>query len=425
MKVRVEPGSIAGIIAAPPSKSMTQRAFAGALLHKGRTTIYNAGKSADEQAALQIIQQLGASVVQQADGTIVVNSNGVVPISGQINCNESGLATRLFAPVAALSAQAINVAGAGSLLQRDIVGLEEVFRDLGVALPGFNGHVPFTLQGPLTAKDITIDSGESSQLLSGLLFAFSYAATEPVTITVKKLSSKPYIDMTLDVLRQFGRPVANSNYQSFTIDPTLFTQTENITIDIAGDWSSAAGLLVAGAIAGKVSISGLANNNIQADNAIIAVLKEAGAVVEWRDGMVSVSSVSLKCFDYNATDSPDLFPVLAILAACCDGESTIKGLHRLFNKESNRAESIGEMLQSFDVPFSMEDDTLFVTGVGALQGTIIDSYNDHRIVMAAAIGALRANGPVDIEHAEAVNKSYPDFFKDLISCGGKCTFIDK
>ena len=182
---------------------------------------------------------------------------------------------------------------------------------------------------------------------------------------------------------------------------------------------------MAGSIAGKVSISGLANNNIQADNAIIAVLKEAGAVVEWRNGMVSVSSASLKCFDYNATHSPDLFPVLAILAACCDGESTIKGLHRLFNKESNRAESIGELLQSFDVPFSMEDDTLFVTGVGALQGTIIDSYNDHRIVMAAAIGALRANGPVDIEHAEAVNKSYPDFFKDLISCGGKCTFIDK
>jgi 3-phosphoshikimate 1-carboxyvinyltransferase len=129
-------------------------------------------------------------------------------------------------------------------------------------------------------------------------------------------------------------------------------------------------------------------------------------------------------FEFDATDCPDLFPVLSVLAACCRGESYIRGVHRLFTKESNRAESIGEMLENFDVPYAIEDDTLAITGVKKLRGTVIDAHNDHRIAMAAAIGALRAGSRVDIVGAEAVNKSYPAFFNDLQLCGARCNFID-
>jgi 3-phosphoshikimate 1-carboxyvinyltransferase len=146
----------------------------------------------------------------------------------------------------------------------------------------------------------------------------------------------------------------------------------------------------------------------------------AGAGIEQGENSVTVKKAQLKGFELDATHSPDLFPILAILAACCQGESYINGIHRLHHKESNRVESIAEMLQNFDVPFSLEGDSFCITGVKKLQGTVIDSYSDHRIVMAAAIGALRANGPVDILEAESVNKSYPGFFSSLSLCGINC-----
>jgi 3-phosphoshikimate 1-carboxyvinyltransferase len=423
MKARVEPGDLSDTISAPASKSMTQRAYAAALLHKGTTIIQGAGHSDDEQAALQIIQQLGAKIVSTTPGKIEIYSTGeVTPITGVINCNESGLSARLFSPIAALSAQAIRIDGAGSLPRRPMEGFKDIFAALQVHLPAFTGYIPFTLQGPVLPQSISVDASGGSQLLSGLLFALTAAIT-PLTIEVSGLKSKPYIDMTLAMLAHFGKPVAHDNYKSFYVDPALFTSRDAVEITIEGDWSGAAGLLVAGAIAGSITIRNLDAHSLQADRAILTVLEAAGATVSLNDAGISVKQARLKAFEFDSSESPDLFPVLAILAACCEGESYITGIHRLFHKESNRAQSISEMLQNFDVPYAIEDDALCITGANKLQGTIIDPFHDHRIVMAAAIGALRASGPVDILHAQSVNKSYPDFFKDLALCGGKTSFI--
>jgi len=432
MKAIIEPGNIHGTINCPPSKSMTQRAYAAALLRHGRTIIKNAGSSEDERAALEIIQQLGARVISTVDVAhfgcvphlVEIESNGVHPIADTILCGESGLSARLFAPIAALSKQAIKIDGTGSLLRRPMTGIEEVFAQLNVSLTGFNGYIPFTIKGPIVPTAIKMDAGDSSQLLSGLLFALSSCATEPVTIEVANLNSKPYIDLTIDVLKYFGRNITHNNYKEFYIDPATFTNLENVKINIEGDWSSAAYLLVAGAIAGEVTIKNLDAASKQADVAILTVLKDAGATVAIHGDGVTVRREALRAFEFDATQCPDLFPVLSILAACCEGESYIAGVHRLFYKESNRAESISEMLQNFDVPFSISDDTLCITGVKKLQGTVIDSFNDHRMAMAATIGALRAGGQVDILHAQVVNKSYPGFWGDLILCGGKCTFVE-
>jgi 3-phosphoshikimate 1-carboxyvinyltransferase len=274
----------------------------------------------------------------------------------------------------------------------------------------------------MQVKDIELDGSESSQFLSGLLFAYAYAAKETVTITVKNLKSKPYIDLTLEVLKTFGREIKHDNYERFIIDPSLFITHEVVELHIEGDWSSAANWLIAGAINGALTIKGLNINSTQADTAIINVLQSAGVHIEVSDDIITVDRRNrILPFEFDATDCPDLFPVLSILAACCNNrESSITGVHRLMNKESNRVVSIGDMLYCFGIYFSIEDDTLVISGRSQLEYATIDSYNDHRIVMAAAIGALRAQNSVVILDTDAVNKSYPDFFRDLTSLGANC-----
>ncbi|HXS35966.1 MAG TPA: 3-phosphoshikimate 1-carboxyvinyltransferase [Flavipsychrobacter sp.] len=421
MQAIIKPGKIQGTIQAPASKSMMQRACAGALLHDGETIIHHPGNSRDDIAAISIIQQLGAKITNQTEDILEISSNGINPVADSINCGESGLSARLFSAIAALSNKSIQIRGEGSLLKRPMVGFDKVFSQLGVQLPDFNGQIPFTIKGPLHPQSISLDASLSSQFLSGLLFALSYAAKEPLTINVSNLKSKPYVDLTLDVLNHFDRPIVNDNYQRFLIDPAQFEKKQKIEIEIEGDWSGAANWLVAGCIAGTpVTITGLNLESKQADKRILDLLQIAGAIPDIKNDRITIEKTSLQEFEFDATDCPDLFPILSILAACTEGESYIHGLHRLFHKESNRAESIGEMLQQFEVPYSIEDDSLCITGTETFPAATIDSYNDHRIVMAASIGALRTKGTVIINEAEAVDKSYPDFFRHFVSARAEC-----
>ncbi len=418
MKVTIEPGRISGTITAPPSKSLTQRALAAALLHKGTTIIGNAGYSEDEQVALQIVKQLGAIVDehQQANGTrnLTIKSQGVSPVTGEINCGESGLSARLFTSIAALHNKPITITGQGSLLTRPMEGITEVLSALGVSVTSTSGNLPFDICGPLKAGSFKMSAAGGSQFLSGLLFALCAAATEPITIGVIGLKSRPYIDLTLDVLKQFGKPVTHHRYREFYIDPALFSHTGTVEIAVEGDWSSASCMLVAGAIAGEITVTNLNPASLQADRALLDILQQTGAMVTVTGNSIAVAKAPLQPFEFDATHCPDLFPALATLAVFCNGDSRIVGVHRLFHKESNRIESITEMLWSYGVHFSVEE------GGIRPHGTIIDSYNDHRIVMAAAVCALRAKSQVDIPGAEAVNKSYPGFFSDLRACGARC-----
>jgi 3-phosphoshikimate 1-carboxyvinyltransferase len=424
MKVTIEPGGINGSVVAPASKSITQRAFAAALLHKGTSTIYNAGNSADEQAALQIVKQLGAQVIGHeitgSTSTLKIASNGIVPISDTINCNESGLSARLFTPIAALHHTPILITGHGSLLARPIEGIDDLLPKLGITITNYNGYLPYTVCGPLSPVSTKLYAGGSSQLVSGTLFAYAAAATQPVTLQVAGLKSKPYIDLSLQVLEQFGKKITHKSYREFYIDPANFIDIAQPEITIEADWSSASCMLVAGAVAGSVTIANLKQDSLQADRAILEVLQQAGAGISITADGISTYRNALRAFEFDATHCPDLFPALAVLAVFCQGDSRIMGVQRLFHKESNRIESIAEMLWSFGISFSVEDDTLCIEGGTRPGGTVVDSYNDHRIVMAAAVCALRAKSRVDITGAEAVNKSYPDFFKDLASCGIIC-----
>lgn len=409
--IAVSPSFVKGEITVPSSKSLMQRAFAAALLHVGTTIIRHVGMSEDDEAALKVIAALGAKVRVENATTIQINSKGLQPQTSTIHCGESGLSARVFTFIAALSNQKITLTGTGSLMRRPMLFFEEILPQLEVKIFDFNGQLPITLQGKLLPKNISIDSGVSSQFLSGLLFAFSDAATDRCCIEVKNLNSKPYIDLTLQVLAHFGKKVSHEAYKRFYIEPKT-TAPSVVEISIEADWSSVAYWIVGGLLNGSVFLEGLTENSFQADKILLDVATQCGGQYEFNDGILHVKKAAvLNSFDFDATNSPDLFPILAVLAACCEGVSSIKGLHRLKHKESDREESIKNMLYQLAVPFKVVNDTLEITGVKTFPATTVHSHQDHRIAMAAAIAALRSSGKIIIEQASCVSKSYPDFFK--------------
>jgi 3-phosphoshikimate 1-carboxyvinyltransferase len=414
--VTINPGKISGIINAPTSKSSMQRACAAALLNKGKTIIANPGNSNDDLAALGVIANLGA-VYLNNPSELVVESNGVKPVSDEMNCGESGLGIRMFAPIAALSGQEIIINGSGSLLTRPMNFFDEIFPKLSIRIESNNGKLPIKIRGPLQPVDITIDGSLSSQFLTGLLMAYGRAATKPVTITVTNLKSKPYIDLTLKVMNDFGFKVINHQYESFEIHPVATSATQPILYTVEGDWSGAAFLLVAGAIAGEITVTGLDVFSTQADKAILQALSMSQAVMSIEEKQIVIGPGKLKAFHFDATDCPDLFPPLVALAAFCEGTTVIEGVSRLAHKESNRGLTLQQEFGKMGIEITLQDDLMLVKGGNGVNAATVHSNHDHRIAMACAVAGLKATGSIVIEEAEAINKSYPDFYEHLKKLG--------
>lgn len=425
MKASVSPSSVSGSIVVPASKSAMQRACAAALIRSGKTVLLNAGVSADDQAALNIIQQLGAKVTVQ-DDKIVIASKGVHPVSGAINCGESGLSVRMFTPIAATSDKPIYITGTGSLVKRPLDFFDLVLPQLGVDCKSNNGLLPLQVTGPMQSRNIEVDGTLSSQFLTGLLFAFSASDAKDVAITVRNLNSKPYIDLTLQVLRDFGlKCPVHQDYKEFYFPATITHQGNGqpLTYTVEGDWSGAAFLLVAGAINGDLTIKGLDIFSTQADKAILQALMQAGAVLSVEEGEIRIRKSKLQAFHFNATDCPDLFPPLVALAAFCEGTTAIEGVHRLTHKESNRALTLQEEFGKMGVVITLQDDLMLVKG-GAVQGAAVHSHHDHRIAMACAVAALSAEAKMIIDDAQAVNKSYPQFWNHMQQLGAVLSLTD-
>jgi len=410
------PSVINGMVTAAASKSAMQRACALALLNNGTTIIQNPGSSNDDLAAINIIQELGA-VINYQDGFLVVKSAGEICSRGSIDCGESGLSLRMFAAIAALSKDEVVLNGSGSLLKRPMHFFDETFPLLNIKVKTNNGYLPVSLHGPLVPKGISIDGSMSSQYLTGILFAYAKAANEPAVVTVNNLKSKPYIDLSISMLKYFGYRVRHNNYTEFHIEPVKETVKE-ITYNTEADWSGAAFLLVAGAIAGNISVKGLDIFSTQADRAIMDVLIETGTDIRVDGNCILVNNNNaLRPFEFDATDCPDLFPPLATLAAYCNGKSVIKGTLRLAGKESNRAETLKDVFTKMGIEITLEDDMMVIYGGTGVRSAELSSHRDHRIAMACAVAGLKAAGAVKIENAEAVNKSYPGFYNHLQMLG--------
>ena len=420
MIAKIQPSTISGIIKAPASKSSMQRACAAALLTKGRSIIHNPGHSNDDQAAMDIIKNLGARI-EMINEKMMVDSDGIVPIENRINCGESGLSIRMFTPIASLSEKEITINGEGSLLNRPMDFFDEILPQLGVTVQSNNGKLPIKIQGPLQPKNIEIDGSLSSQFLTGLLMSYSTADAKDVSIKVNNLKSKPYIDLTLDVMKQFEMKLPeNKNYEEFYFTPiTIGYGLKTIDYSVEGDWSGGAFLLVAGCIAGAITVRGLDLMSTQADRKIMEALNEANASIAVEAKGIKVRPAEMRGFEFDATDCPDLFPPLVVLASYCKGETKIKGVNRLIHKESNRAATLQEEFGKMGVTIELNDDLMIIRGGSVVKGAEVYSHHDHRIAMACAVAALKAEGETTIESAEAVDKSYPDFYSDLRLLGAQ------
>ena len=433
MRATVYQNTLRGEQVAPASKSSMQRACAAALLHRGTTRILNPGHSNDDLAAIDVIQKLGA-IVKTEDASkekinstsIIVHSNGVQPIGDTMNCGESGLGIRMFTPIAALSDQSITVEGIGSLLNRPMHFFDTIFPKLGIEIQSQAGYLPIQIKGPLKPANIEVDGSLSSQFLTGLLMAFAATENTNAVIEVQGLKSKPYIDLTLSVLNTFGWKVQHQDYKRFEFlaHPPL---ADHIDYTVEGDWSGAAFLLVAGAIAGPIVVKGLQLNSTQADKAVMQALKDAGASIDINENAIQIGPAkdkagvvgSLKAFEFDATHCPDLFPPLVALAAVCSGVTILHGVSRLAHKESDRGLTLQKEFAKLGIRIELNQDRMMVYGGTGIKGAEVFSQHDHRIAMACGVAALCADGPITINDAEAVNKSYTDFYKHLQHLGAK------
>lgn len=418
MKAEALRSKIKGKVAAPSSKSAVQRYIAGALLADGLSRINSVSLCDDAEAAIDIARALGADI-SLSEGSITVKG-GFSPLSNQIFCGESGLSARMFTPIAALHNNEIVVNGRGSILKRPFDMVEKPLSALGAVVVSENGYLPLKVRGPLRGGEVTADGSVSSQFITGLLMALPVVKPDSV-IVVENLVSKPYIELTLKIQNEFGIEIINENFRRFSVRGGQVYRPGNFTVE--GDWSGASFLLVMGALAGEVQVTGLDINSLQADRAIINALSLAGANVAISEKGVFVSHDGLNSFEFDISDCPDLAPPLTVLAAACPGKTIIRGTERLSAKESDRGIALEKTMRAIGARITSHGHYLEIDGGEPLKGGTARSFNDHRIAMALAVSALLCESPVIVEGMECINKSYPGFVNDYLGVGGSIKLI--
>jgi 3-phosphoshikimate 1-carboxyvinyltransferase len=413
MRIEAACSAISGTVNAPSSKSAMQRIVAGALLAEGVSQIFSPSFCDDSLAAISIAEALGAEVNITDDRVVI--KGGFSPRQNEIFCGESGLATRMFTPIAALHNGEIIINGKGSILTRPLRMMEGPLSELGVKISTNNGFLPAKLKGPIKGGDVYADGSVSSQFITGLLMALPLVQDDSLLI-VDDLVSKPYIDLTISILKKFGIDINNHNFEKFEITGRQKYKAGDFTVE--GDWSGASFLMVMAAIGGEVVVKNLDLHSTQADKAVFEVLSMSGAGIRTSDDSIIVSKSVLHGFSYDISDCPDLAPPLVVLALACNGRSEITGTDRLVSKESDRGKTLEKTLSSLGGRIKNYRDRIEIFGGLPLEGGLVNSFNDHRIAMALASASLICKTPVIIEGMECINKSYPDFINDFGKLGG-------
>ena len=491
----LEPDVVISDPEVPCSKSFAQRAIIAAALASGTSHLRGYTPCGDNEAAIRVAENLGAKVDRNGGELIITGISaalgdlatlpangvsgepalllggqdksflpeGVAPGLPTLHVGESGLLTRMMIPVMAqLCPGPVVFTGEKTLLGRPLTGAREIMEALGASVTSVDQsdaevpspvRVPLTVQGPLAATRAEISGKHGSQIISGLLMALPFSQKN-TSLIVREPKSIPYMFITVEVLKKFGIKIGNDmlggrDFIESGGDWSLCTEIvfkvkggqrfKAADIDLEGDWSAAANFLVAGAIFGKVEMEGLDTTSLQADLSIMDILMDAGASLSQLDGdkgSITVQRAPLKAFAVDASNCPDLFPIVSVLAAFCQGTSRIAGVGRLANKESDRAKAIVEMLTQMGVKAYVEGDELMVEGhslaqrllahkacvasctpasqPGLLKGGKYTSHHDHRVVMALKVASLGADSPIVIDDETCVEKSFPDFL-DMFS----------
>ncbi|MBP3362105.1 MAG: 3-phosphoshikimate 1-carboxyvinyltransferase [Clostridia bacterium] len=396
MNVRLTPRALGGCVEAPASKSFAHRYIVAAMLSDNKTRININAYSDDILKTLSCVDALGGEY-SRAGSSVTVSPIHAFAENALIDCGESGTTARIMLPVCAAAAKSAVISGSGRLPERPFSEIVRVLREGGASLS--SDKLPISVCGGLKSGDYEIEGHISSQYITGLMFALSTLDSGSRIVLKTPLQSAAYVEMTRDVLKEFGIDIQKKSYGYDVPAGKLRTPGE---VFVEGDWSNSAFWIVASALGNEVKVEGLNYSSVQGDRKITKLLDK---------DKIDVSEI------------PDLFPVLAVLAAGRHGDTMLYNAARLRLKESDRIEATDCLIRSLGGKTSKGEDFLVIHGSGSLSGGTVHGFNDHRIVMSAAVAASICSDAVEIVGAEAVNKSYPLFFEEYKKLGGEVNVI--
>jgi len=411
------PQTLHGEVKAPRSKAYTHRALLASLLSPGKSVIEGALHCDDTQRTLEGIQRLGAKVLVKKTRTISSGVRRPTTSNRPIECGESGTTLRFLTAISSTSLKTVRLGGSRRLASRPLDPLVKAVNALGASAHAISdAHgLEVLVRGPLRGGEVTMRGDISSQFISGLLFAAPLALRD-VTINVEgALESRPYVKMSIDVLKKHGISIEESDGTFRVPAPQKFVPASH---QVPGDFSSAAFLIAAtGAAGDEITLSGLGPYEFEPDSAILKIAPEIGLEVQQNGNSLRIGKRELDGFQFDASNNPDLVPPLETIGCFADGSSEIRGVKRLVYKESNRLQTLPTELVKMGAKIHVEDDMIKIEGNRALVGSTFDSHSDHRVAMACAAASIGASGESMIHNSEVVSKSYPEYFHDLARLG--------
>ncbi len=409
------PATLSGEIKAPSSKSFSHRAIIAAALSKGESRITNLVYSEDVIATIEALKMIGVKFVKHKTSLIVSGVSKIKVKHHSVDCNESGSTLRFLIPLFSLSNKPISFTGKQSLLKRPLDIYEEVFKINNGTFEISDTQI--MVNGSIKAKEYTIKGDVSSQFFSGLFFALPLLKEDSTIYVDGELESKSYIKLTIAVLEKFGIEIIEIPEGFFIKGSQKYKATD---YDIEGDYSQAAFYLVAGTLNGMINITHLNFDSLQGDKAIINIIQEMHGKIIFAENGFNTEKSNTTSTVIDLTDTPDLGPIVALLAALSRGTTHITNIKRLRHKESDRVNSIVTTLSALGANITATENEIIIIGRKSLSGGVtVDSYNDHRIAMMLAIAALRCEKEIVLTNAQAIKKSYPHFYKDYLRLGGK------
>lgn len=415
--VKINPKNLSGNINIPPSKSLSHRGIIGAALSNGESNIGNLIFSDDIKVTWEGMEKLGAKIEKIDPRTLKIKGKySKIEKNQIIDCKESGSTLRFLIPISLLYENKSTFIGRGKLVSRPLDIYYKIFDEQKIEYTNDDGNLPLSVQGLIKPGIFEMEGNISSQFLTGLMFTLPLLKEDSSIIITNELESKGYVDLTIDILSKFGVEIKNNDYKKFIIKGNQ--EYKNKDYDVEGDFSQAAFWIVGGILGEKVYSKNLNINSLQGDKIVMDLVEKMGGDIKVRDSSIVTTRSKTKGIIIDASECPDIIPVMTVLAALSEGQTNIVNASRLRIKESDRLKAISTELNKLGADVVELDDSLIINGKDSLTGGVVDSWNDHRIAMALAIASIKATGEVTITNSDCVNKSYPHFWEDFKSLGG-------
>ncbi|MCT4607445.1 MAG: 3-phosphoshikimate 1-carboxyvinyltransferase [Marinisporobacter sp.] len=421
--VEINPSPLKGEVKIPPSKSMSHRAIICAALSEGESIIENIAFSDDIIATLEAMKSFGITAKNSEmdeNGICTVHIQGkdkLKLLNNEIDCKESGSTIRFLIPMAGLFGEKVTYTGRGKLVERPLDTYYRIFEEQDINYSNNEGKLPLSVEGILKPGTFKMKGNISSQFITGLLFVLPLLDGDSKILITTELESKGYVDLTLDMLKKFSIEIKNNNYEEFIIKGNQKYKGNNHRVE--GDFSQAAFFIVAGILGRALKCEDLNIASLQGDKAILDIVKKMGADLAIHNDFVKVKESKTEGMTIDASQCPDLVPILSVLGALSKGKTKIVNAARLRIKESDRLKAMATELSKLGADIKELEDGLEIHGKEKLRGGIVDSWNDHRIAMALAIASIKCSEPVIIQSSDAVKKSYPRFWQDFEKLGGQ------